>query len=403
MSIEHSNLTDKLLGSHAIRKDPLVLPHLQQSLQAFRELARGAINHESTNGDACNESLESSVDTSDFAPSEHASTTITTIDPLDTQDQKPSLFNLAKVTQADDTALILLQNLSEAESSPLHHPLYFGTHWTSYGPWTVAPRVVSPRVTSATSARAAYPFGLETLFGLLNIGYNSLANQYGYSFSIAQSFFRFAFTDFTSQELSFIIRWYLSLGKDELPCLGFATLDFDESYEVPGKPTIQSLPNARITNKGGYYPPYPSFEVDYLSFFEMDSFLRSLGVFEFNTGTFSMLTTLPNPLLDALASDVPQEAKGRVTPPKWQNAFNFDSFFNQSPSIASDALPFAGIPAEHTSNDLRTLRQRVFIVSIPKFFEELSTITVCLRHGPAIIRSFVQPAVLASVISVLDL
>jgi hypothetical protein len=394
MSIEHSNFTDKLLRSHAIRKDPSVLPHLQQSLQAFRNLARVAINHESMNGESSKKSLDSSANISDLAP---------TTEPPYTQDETTSFFNLATVTQADDTALILLQNLSEAESSPLHHPLYFGTHWTSYGPWTVAPRVVSPRITSATSAHEAYPFGLETLFGLLNIGYNSLANQYGYSFSVAQSFFRFAFSDFTSQELSFIIRWYLGLGKDELPCLGFATLDFDDSYEVPGKPTIQSLPGARITNKGGYYPPYPSFEVDYLSFFEMDSFLRSLGVFEFNARTFSMLTDLPNPMRDASAFDVSQQVKGDVTPQKFQSAFNFDSFFNRSPSMASDALPSAETRAEHTSHDLRTSQQKVFIVSIPKFFEELSTITVCLRHGPAIIRSFVQPAVLASVINVVEL
>jgi hypothetical protein len=398
--MEHSSLTDMLLGSHTIQKDPSVVPRLQQSLQAFRDMARVAIEHELAEENSSDENLELSANTTDLATSEHAST-MTRIPRI--QDEQNSSKNLATITQADDTALILLQNLSEAESSPLYHPAYFGTHWTSYGPWTVPPRVVSPRLISKSKAHQSYPFGLESLANLLRISYNSLVNQSGNTFSVAQSFFRFAFEDFTSQELSFIIKWYLSLGEDELPCLGYATLNFDESYEVPGKPTIQSLPGARSTNKGGYYPPYPSFEVDYLSFFEMDSFLRNLGVFEFNTQTFSMLTTLPNPLLDPPISDTVQAAKGHVPTQSVQNAFNFDYIFHQSLLIASDPLSTTEIRGEDATESLETSIQKVFIVSIPKFFDELSTITVCLRHGPAILRSFVQPAVLASVINVLDI
>jgi hypothetical protein len=372
-----------------------MVPRLQQSLQAFRDMARVAIEHELAEENSSDENLESSANTG-----EHAST-MTRI--TRTQDELNWSKNLTAITQADDTALILLQNLSEAESSPLYHPTYFGTHWASYGPWTVPPRVVSPRLISKSKAHQSYPFGLETLANLLRISYSSLVNQSGYTFSAAQSFFRFALKDFTSQELSFIIKWYLSSGEDELPCLGYATLNFDESYEVPGKPTIQSLPDARSTNKGGYYPPYPSFEVDYLSFFELDSFLRNIGVFEFNTQTFSMLTTLPNPLLRATTSDIVQAAKGHVPPQCVQNAFNFDYIFQQNLSIASDPLSNTETRGEDALESLETSLQKVFIVSIPKFFDELSTITVCLRHGPAILRSFVQPAVLASVINVLDI
>ncbi|KAF2787995.1 hypothetical protein K505DRAFT_421417 [Melanomma pulvis-pyrius CBS 109.77] len=404
MSQEHNSLTDTLLESRAIRLDPSVVPRLQQSLQSFRDMARIAIKHEATGDDSASENPEVQGHILD----NHGRANLQAIEFPFTQEGADLSSGIQATTRADDSALFILQKISQAKSSPLHHPTFFGDHWMTYGPWSVLPRVAPPNAASWSMARQACPFGLEVLRSVLNVAYYSLVDQYGNARAlnnVARSFFRFAFLDFTPEELSFIIRWYLGPGNDELPCLGFATTVYDASYEVEGKPTIQSLPLARSYNKGGYYAPYPTYEEDYISLFDLDNFLRGLGVFEINSQTFSMLTTLPNPILQPSTSNVSNVSASSIfnssaTPQRPQNLFNFDHLFHQSASTISNFPSSASISPQISPEPPNVAPRKVFVISIAKFIQELSSITLCLCHGPAIIRRLVQPAVLASVIDI---
>jgi hypothetical protein len=402
MSLEHNNLTDALLKSDAVRKDPSIVPRLQQSLRYFRDMARLAVTHEGAYEDSANESPVPSGSVEDLTLV-HPGAVLQSLSRR--PDTSPSSA-FAVTTRADESALVLLQDISQAGSTPLHYPAYFTENWMSYGPWSVPPRVAPPSVASLSMARQACPFGLRVLRNLLNIAYYSLVGQYGHTYEVAQSIFRFAFLDFTPHELSFILRWYLGPGKDELPCLGFATSVFNASYEVEGKPTIQSLPLARNANKGGYYTPFtPAFEEDYVSLFELDGYLRDLGVFEINQHTFSMLTTLPKPILSISPNATGSlNSKPTISRPQGPpNMFSFDNFFGQrSTSLSLGSSPSAGLIAGSTSDIIEMGRPQVFTVSIEKFLRELSSITVCLGHGPALMRRLVQPAIMASVTEAIE-
>jgi hypothetical protein len=402
MSLEHNNLTDALLKSDVVRKDLSVVPRLHRSLKYFRDMARLALTHEGADEESVNESSVP-LDSAENLVLDNAAAV------LQSTHRRPNASPssaFAVVTRADESALVLLQDISQAESSPLHYPAYFAENWVSYGPWSVPPRVAPPSVASLSMAHQACPFGLKILQNLLNIAYYSLIGQHGYTYEVAQSIFRFAFLDFTPHELSFIIRWYLGPGKGELPCLGFATSVFDASYEVEGKPTIQSLPLARNANKGGYYTPFtPAFEEDYVSVFELDNYLRDLGVFEVNQHTFLMLTMLPNPMLSippivtGSSNSMPQTSKPQGPP----SMFDFDNFFGQrNASLSLDSFPSGNLVSDSASDIIEIGRPQVFTVSIEKFLRELSSITVCLGHGPALMRRLVQPAVMAAVINVIE-
>ncbi|ORY15412.1 hypothetical protein BCR34DRAFT_585063 [Clohesyomyces aquaticus] len=372
MSLEHSRLTERLLKCDTVTKSREAVSQLRQSLNTFRDLAQVA----TWNEEAYHDTNTFQVTQPDF-------------------DQGPTIG--IGVVDPDVSSL--------DPAWPVLHQRYFGESWLSYGPWTIAPRVAPPSVMSQLHTQEVRDFGLDVLRSSLQIAYAALLNHsVEFPFDVAQSMFRYALKDFTKEELSFIIRWYLGPGVSELACLGFATSSFDPSYEVAGKPTIQSLPHQSNSVKTGSYTPYfPEFAEEYVSAFEMSRYLQTLGAFDFDIQTISMTTGHPD-LHTTLDCRQPRRGNNHGCPSKLQGAqieptrfytmFNFNSFFGDVSSTTAVPTPLGGSQSD---------RRHVITVSTPKFLQELALVSVCLGHGPAFSRRAIPTALMASVISTREL
>ncbi|KAF2464567.1 uncharacterized protein BDR25DRAFT_396650 [Lindgomyces ingoldianus] len=389
MSVEHSRLAETLLKSDIIRVDSSIVSQLRQSLKTFVELARVAtLNEEGNDRDA--QALHS-LSENTFAQFDRRTPTSVMLASRSSRHAGPPT------------------GWKAASIWPLLHRRQFGDSWLSYGPWTIAPRVVPPSIISRSLSYRSFGFGVDVIRSSLQIAYDALVDPglHGFSHDVTQSMFQYALTDFTKEELSFIIRWYLGPGVSELPSLGFATSTFSASSEVEGKPTIQSLPHLRKGNQPGLYIPYaPALKDHYVGAFDLKSYLQGLGAFEFNLQTISMLASFPDttmpygeilPPLNVAGFNTSRlpGLEGRIS--AYQNPYNFDSFF-----AGSDFTQYSTYNHSAPSSETRTDSRRLLTISTPKFLQEVAMVSVCLGHGPAVLRGAIPDALRASSFYFLD-
>ncbi|KAF2734196.1 hypothetical protein EJ04DRAFT_250961 [Polyplosphaeria fusca] len=395
MSLEHAKVMEILLGSQAVCRDASVIPHLQRSLQSFRDLARNANGEEERNTSV---PPDSEIYLSKKATIRIALPALAIVRPRFNRTRFDTGWNVTSfLARADDAALAMLQRMSQLQTDPISQTALCSTNWVSLGTRPIG------------SGREPFT-RLHLLHKLLGNAYQVVLERGSPWFEIMQRTFNSNSHVSSSGDLSFVIRWRLGTGTGDAVNLEFLTSKLDTSWDLASHLVMQHVDSTPDLGEWELDASQSKFcYEDYVSAFQVDDYLRCLGASNFTPYTFSIpQSLLPlgsiheqtcTPSFDPIevARTAGAKAGGGLA---LFSMMNFDSFF---PNVRSYAPPPSDLNTSsmsfHAPNITPSQPNGNYTINIEKFLTELGYGTVCLGRGPALIRASILPAIIAGVVA----